>query len=300
MPQWTPVILKGDYAARQKEANRLSCICYYEEHKNSYTTTAPMYGLVQVAHNASAKSHGWAERLAARWTTLTGLPTRKRQTKPGERGNANIKDTAMPAILGEVGPISHAAFDDWLDKEENRALLALSIAESIMEEFPNGGLVGLSIGHLYKTSSPNDTGAADADPPGDPNDQTEGWLNADVIHRVAWYLSVGAGQPLAPKPAPVPRPALQPAAKAPAFPGRNFHARMDRRGRYLGPLYFGEALKPWQRQMKARGWNVGADDGVFGEMCYKVCRAFQAEKGLGDDGIVGKNTWAAAWTRPVT
>jgi hypothetical protein len=55
----------------------------------------------------------------------------------------------------------------------------------------------------------------------------------------------------------------------------------------------------WQRQMAARGWDLTAD-GMYGPGSQSVCQQFQAEKGLGVDGLVGPQTWAAAWTAPVS
>jgi hypothetical protein len=65
------------------------------------------------------------------------------------------------------------------------------------------------------------------------------------------------------------------------------------------PVMHGDDVLRWQRQMHARGWSI-AVDGNYGPASEKVCRAFQAEKHLGVDGIVGERTWAAAWTAPVT
>jgi peptidoglycan hydrolase-like protein with peptidoglycan-binding domain len=48
---------------------------------------------------------------------------------------------------------------------------------------------------------------------------------------------------------------------------------------------------------RKRGWKI-AVDGTYGPPSEKVCRAFQEEKHLGVDGIVGPKTWAAAWTAP--
>lgn len=296
---YTPIVLTGDYDARQKRANQLDAIAYYEEHMNSYALDAPHYGLVEVASNASAKSKEWAADLAARWQAVTGLPTRMRQIAKGGRGDYNIRLTDMPACLGEPGPINHAEFDKWMESDTNREALALAVAQSIRSQFPAGGIIALSHGHIGKTSSPGDTGAADSDPDNEPDSQTEGWFNVDVIYRIKRMLSEGVA-PTTPPPAPVPTPAPAPLPSAPPFPGRNFHARMDKRGRFVAAIRYGEAFKPWQRRMAARGWDIGAADGVFGPKCYRVCRAFQAEKGLGVDGIVGGNTWAAAWSAPVT
>jgi N-acetyl-anhydromuramyl-L-alanine amidase AmpD len=55
----------------------------------------------------------------------------------------------------------------------------------------------------------------------------------------------------------------------------------------------------WQRQMRARGWRI-AVDGVYGPGSAAICRAFQKEKGLTVDGIVGPKTWAATWKAAVT
>ena len=56
----------------------------------------------------------------------------------------------------------------------------------------------------------------------------------------------------------------------------------------------------WQAQMVTRGWAL-AVDGCYGDESEGVCRVFQAEKGLQPvDGIVGPDTWVAAFTLPVT
>ena len=60
-----------------------------------------------------------------------------------------------------------------------------------------------------------------------------------------------------------------------------------------------EDVRTWQRRMAARGWDV-AVDGIFGAQSQAATRAFQAEKGLAVDGIVGRATWDASWTVPVT
>lgn len=58
-------------------------------------------------------------------------------------------------------------------------------------------------------------------------------------------------------------------------------------------------IKQWQQQMKRRGWRINAT-GRFDQRSRTVARAFQKEKGLRVDGGVGPETWAAAWTAPVT
>ncbi|MGH3745820.1 MAG: peptidoglycan recognition protein family protein [Micromonosporaceae bacterium] len=87
------------------------------------------------------------------------------------------------------------------------------------------------------------------------------------------------------EPAPKPKP-----GKAPAFPGKLLTQP---------PIMRHAAVRTWQAQMRKRGWTIGVD-GAYGPQSEKVCRAFQREKKLGADGIVGPKTWAAAWTAPIT
>ncbi|TDD94173.1 peptidoglycan-binding protein [Actinomadura rubrisoli] len=61
----------------------------------------------------------------------------------------------------------------------------------------------------------------------------------------------------------------------------------------------GDDVRTWQTQMRKRGWRVNVD-GAYGPSSESVCRAFQEEKGLGADGIVGPATWRAAWEAPVS
>lgn len=72
---------------------------------------------------------------------------------------------------------------------------------------------------------------------------------------------------------------------------------------YFGPAYGHNSTVPdvrtWQQQMNSRGWAIDVDQ-VYGPGSESVCRMFQAEKGLGVDGLVGPDTWTAAWTAPVT
>lgn len=48
-----------------------------------------------------------------------------------------------------------------------------------------------------------------------------------------------------------------------------------------------------QQRLTAKGYGVGAIDGIFGVKTLEAVKAFQAESGLAVDGIVGVNTWSA-------
>jgi murein L,D-transpeptidase YcbB/YkuD len=89
--------------------------------------------------------------------------------------------------------------------------------------------------------------------------------------------------------APLPPVPITPApGGAPPFPGT-----------LLVNFTQGHGTRQWQQQMAARGWSLGVDD-MYGGESERVCTQFQQEKGLGVDGVVGPETWAAAWTAPVT
>lgn len=84
------------------------------------------------------------------------------------------------------------------------------------------------------------------------------------------------------------------------------------RGSYFGPKlplsnlksvsgYYSHSgdFKRWQTRMKDRGWIINPD-GLYGPQSAEVAGAFQKEKGLKVDRLIGPKTWTAAWTRPVT
>jgi peptidoglycan hydrolase-like protein with peptidoglycan-binding domain len=122
----------------------------------------------------------------------------------------------------------------------------------------------------------------------------------------AWTITAD-GKPSKPAPKPSSKPVK--AVTGPAFPLP--------RGWYFGPKsgplqsvsgYFqrlsagrigNRYLRAWQLRMAARGWNITAD-GLYGDQTAEVARAFQSEKGLTRDGLIGRETWAAAWAEAVT
>jgi peptidoglycan hydrolase-like protein with peptidoglycan-binding domain len=65
------------------------------------------------------------------------------------------------------------------------------------------------------------------------------------------------------------------------------------------PLMHGGDIATWQQRMRDRGWDITVD-GWYGNQSKGVCIGFQQDKHLQVDGVVGPQTWAAAWTAPVT
>ncbi len=70
-------------------------------------------------------------------------------------------------------------------------------------------------------------------------------------------------------------------------------------GNVQNPHFNCPTVHQWQVQMKSRGWDIVVD-GDYGNRAEHVCRAFQREKRLHIDGILGPDTWRMAWEAPVT
>lgn len=116
-----------------------------------------------------------------------------------------------------------------------------------------------------------------------------------------------AGVPT-PVPAPVPAPApagpvvIAPGVPAPPFPlpARSYFGPKSGPVASVSGFYsHREDFRRWQQRMHDRGWVIDPD-GLYGNQSGDVCEAFQREKGLGVDRLIGPITWAAAWTEPIT
>jgi hypothetical protein len=161
-----PAILKGDYVVkagsmghqRQAMAQDVGCICVVEFHFNSFTS-AVQGG--EVTHQVnSAESQPFAVSM---WDEIaaTGLPphgTPVRGTKSNPRA-AFIEAYAMPAILLEPLFISDSRQAAWLHDPSNATSLAHAVTAGIVRHFPDGGTIGLSAGHNFKSTELADRGA---------------------------------------------------------------------------------------------------------------------------------------------
>ena len=54
----------------------------------------------------------------------------------------------------------------------------------------------------------------------------------------------------------------------------------------------GEAVKELQERLNYLGYSCGGVDGIFGDDTKDAVKAFQAERGLAVDGVVGPKTWS--------
>jgi len=69
-------------------------------------------------------------------------------------------------------------------------------------------------------------------------------------------------------------------------------------GRFLVLGSVGSDVRTWQQRMAQRLAHL-AVDGEYGPESRDACVAFQSRYGLEVDGVVGPETWNAAWTNPV-
>ena len=160
---YTVKFYKGEYLQRQLAANADKAVAYVEHHFNSAGPTAN-YALVVVGSNASQTSVNWgswyakavAQQFGSRVYQQDGV---SRGGLDG-RGDGNVKHTTMPAVLLEPLFVSNPQQAEIVRSASGQAALARILAESIRRFFPLGGLIAFSVGHKYKTSRPNDRGAA--------------------------------------------------------------------------------------------------------------------------------------------
>lgn len=158
MSYYKPVLVTGDYSTRQRRANDINALAYFEQHFNASTQRTANYTCAIVGKNASLTSKQWASLYCE--LVSDALGTVNKGVIVGGfngRGSGNLESTRMPAILAEPCFITtQAGYDAARFMADT---LAKCIARSIYEIFAESGNVALSIGHIGKTSAPNDKGA---------------------------------------------------------------------------------------------------------------------------------------------
>jgi hypothetical protein len=161
---YTVKFYKGDYFERQQAANADRAVAYVEHHFNSSASETAGYAVVVVGSNASNTSRNWgrwyARAVAEQFGSKVGGDAGILVGGWNGRGDGNVKHTKMPAVLLEPLFASNPQQAEIIRSDAGQAALARLLAESIRRFFPDGGLIAFSVGHKYKTSSPNDRGAA--------------------------------------------------------------------------------------------------------------------------------------------
>lgn len=131
-------------------------------------------------------------------------------------------------------------------------------------------------------------------------------------------ITHGAQPSPAPAPAPAPsgHPAPGPAVAFPLPSGYYFGPRSGPResiscelGERFNGRYAREWLQMWANQLSRRGWSVGkgkqylhyyGNDGYYGNEYEELARAFQQDQHIEVDGLIGAQTWWAAYHNPVS
>lgn len=156
MPEYQVKIYDGmSYRKRQAAANKDGAICFIAIHHNGFKDPDAKGAMVIVARNASETSRELARAWMRKNHEITGVPMRRGPAgdlfywahQNGNRGESQIKYTAMPAILTEGLFLTNPDEAALALSEEGQKKLALAIAEAIREIYPEGGLVALSPGH---------------------------------------------------------------------------------------------------------------------------------------------------------
>jgi len=155
---------KGDYRDRQAQANADQCVAYLEHHFNSSPSESANYTVVITGSNASQTSRNWgrwyAQAVAREFELRVGGDQGILVGGYGGRGDFNLRYTNMPAILLEPLFGSNPQQAEWIRSTAGQNRLARVLCDSVRRFFQDGGLIGFSVGHKYKRSSPNDRGAA--------------------------------------------------------------------------------------------------------------------------------------------
>lgn len=154
---------QGDYRQRQNQANDDQCACYVEQHFNSSDNPDDSYSVVVVGSNASQTSRNWgrwhAAAVAREFYCAVGGDNGIQVGGFDGRGDGNVRYTKMPAILLEPLFCSNPKQAEIIKSSLGQERLARILCDSIQRFFPQGGMLGFSVGHKYKSSNPNDLGA---------------------------------------------------------------------------------------------------------------------------------------------
>lgn len=185
---------RGALRQRQEEARTAGCVCYVEQHMNSINNTSTNYACAIVDSGSPSKARLWARDYVSRVAEEFQIRN-SGVVVGGSRGTYNVRFSGCPAMLVEPGFISNAEFAARVRTGEGIDALARCLVESICEQFPDGGLVGLSVGHAYR-DAPDPGAPLNEGELHDPEFDTEVEMNeAIIIAAEEMLLAASAGAP---------------------------------------------------------------------------------------------------------
>lgn len=168
---------RGPLYQRQIDANHAGCVAAVEQHLNASTNKSVNYASALIM---TEKSRNWAEDYTARISNEFQIRNGGVVINP-PRGQFCLKFYACPAILVEPGFVSNHEFGNRVQVGEGIDDLARMLVDSICACFPGGGLVALSVGHLYRGTPDSGAPVNDEGDAPDPAFDTEGELNDAII-----------------------------------------------------------------------------------------------------------------------
>ena len=301
--------LTGEYANvnnRQDQAAQRRCAVTIDFHFNGNGSDAKGGEVWYKPGDAKAKALG--QVIVDAFSSL-GLPFHGteplKEAVPGNRASF-IRHYKNPAILIEPLFVTNPGANQagWIHEKSNVQALAQKIAEALgAATTDENSLVGLSIGHIYKPSSPGDTGV----------DCIRGDTEADHARAVAEAVgSVLTGAPVTAPPWPPDK--LKPISipidtegdRVPAVATPVLKSDLLKGDNTLEAVANGrlvlkatgervDGIGPVQDALNQLGFTVdlgnsGQFKGVFGEKTKAAVKAFQASANIDVDGQIGSDT----------
>lgn len=149
-PRYSVLQCRGPVSYRQRLASERGVICYAEAHLNSVPDPTVQHGFVITGSNVPPKTVEWATAYLARIEHELHIPTKGIvRNVPGQGCVMHVR-WPTPTMLLEPCFISQPDTARLLYSGLGIRALGRALAESIVQCFPDGGIVGLSVGHMYR------------------------------------------------------------------------------------------------------------------------------------------------------